>query len=30
MTDRKDWGLTVRGLVKKDNKILILRRHPNS
>ena len=30
MTDKKDWGLTVRGLVKKDNKILILRRHPKS
>lgn len=30
MTDKKDWGLTVRGVVKKDNKILILRRHPKS
>ena len=30
MEDKKDWGLTVRGVVKKENKILILRRHPKS
>ena len=30
MNDKKDWGLTVRGVVKKEDKILILRRHPKS
>ena len=27
MNGKKDWGLTVRGVVKKEGKILILRRH---
>ena len=30
MNGKKDWGLTVRGVVKKEGKILILRRHPKS
>ena len=30
MNDKKDWGLTVRGVVKKEDKILILRRHTKS
>ena len=30
MTNKKDWGLTVRGVVRKEDKILILRRHPKS
>ena len=30
MNGKKDWGLTVRGVVKKEDKILILRRHPKS
>ena len=30
MTNRKDWGLTVRGIVQQEDKILILRRHPKS
>ena len=30
MNDKKDWGLTVRGVVRKEDKILILRRHPKS
>ena len=30
MNEKKDWGLTVRGVVREDNKILILRRHPKS
>ncbi|WP_297979493.1 NUDIX domain-containing protein [uncultured Methanobrevibacter sp.] len=30
MTEKKDWGLTVRGVVKKEEKILILKRHPKS
>lgn len=30
MTNKKDWGLTVRGVVRKEGKILILRRHPKS
>ena len=30
MNSKKDWGLTVRGVVRKEDKILILRRHPKS
>ena len=30
MNDKKDWGLTVRGVVREYDKILILRRHPKS
>ena len=30
MNTKKDWGLTVRGVVRKEDKILILRRHPKS
>ena len=30
MNDKKDWGLTVRGVVRKEDKILILKRHPKS
>ena len=30
MDNKKDWGLTVRGVVRKEDKILILRRHPKS
>lgn len=30
MANSKDWGLTVRGLVRKEDKILVLRRHPKS
>ena len=30
MANRKDWGLTVRGVVRDEDKILILRRHPKS
>ena len=30
MNGKKDWGLTVRGVVKKEGKTLILRRHPKS
>ena len=30
MSNKKDWGLTVRGVVRKDDKLLILRRHPKS
>ena len=30
MSNKKDWGLTVRGVVKEEDKILILRRHPKS
>jgi 8-oxo-dGTP diphosphatase len=30
MNDKKDWGLTVRGVVRQEDKILILRRHPKS
>ena len=30
MDDKKEWGLTVRGVVRKEDKILILRRHPKS
>lgn len=30
MSNKKDWGLTVRGVVRKDDKMLILRRHPKS
>ena len=30
MNDKKNWGLTVRGVVRKEDKILILRRHPKS
>ena len=30
MDDKKDWGLTVRGIVRQEDKILILRRHPKS
>ena len=30
MNDKKDWGLTVRGVVRQDDNILILRRHPKS
>ena len=30
MNDKKDWGLTVRGIVRKEDKILILKRHPKS
>ncbi len=30
MSNKKDWGLTVRGVVKDEDKLLILRRHPKS
>ena len=30
MNDKKDWGLTVRGVVRQEDEILILRRHPKS
>ena len=30
MNDKKDWGLTVRGIVRDGGKVLILRRHPKS
>ena len=30
MNNKKDWGLTVRGVVRQEDKILILRRHPKS
>ncbi len=30
MKNKKDWGLTVRGVVRQEDKILILRRHPKS
>lgn len=30
MNDKKDWGLTVRGVVRQGDKILILKRHPKS
>lgn len=30
MANSKNWGLTVRGLVRKEDKILVLRRHPKS
>ena len=30
MSNKKDWGLTVRGVIRQEEKILILRRHPKS
>ena len=30
MSNKRDWGLTVRGIVRKEDKILIVRRHPSS
>ena len=29
MNDRKPYGQTMRGIAKKDDKILVVKRHPN-
>ena len=30
MNDRKPYGQTMRGIAKKDDKILVVKRHPKS